>query len=82
VTTRIQKWGNSQGVRISKALMADADLSVGDEVDISVQEGALVITSANRVRGSRDLAKLVREIPTGYRPGEFDWADPVGREVG
>jgi antitoxin MazE len=82
VTTRIQKWGNSQGVRISKALMADADLSVGDEVDISVQEGALVITSANRVRGSRDLAQLVREIPTGYRPGEFDWADPVGREVG
>jgi antitoxin MazE len=82
VTTRIQKWGNSQGVRISKALMADAHLSVGDEVDISVQDGALIITSASRVRGSRDLVKLVREIPPGYRPGEFDWADPVGREVG
>ena len=31
---KIQKWGNSQGLRISKNLLSDAQLDVGDEVDI------------------------------------------------
>ena len=39
--TRIVRIGNSQGVRIPKALLEESGLS--GEVDISVHEGALVI---------------------------------------
>ena len=28
---KIQKWGNSQGLRLAKNLLADAQLDVGDE---------------------------------------------------
>ena len=81
MTTRIQKWGNSQGLRINKTLLEDADLSVGDEVDVSVREGILVVTPVRRVRGKVRLEDLVREIPKGYRPSEVDWGPAVGREV-
>lgn len=79
--TKIQKWGNSQGLRVSKDLLADADIAVGDAVDVAVHNGALVITPARRVRGGHDLRDLVRRIPKGYKSEELDWGTPVGREV-
>ncbi|MHB1017524.1 MAG: AbrB/MazE/SpoVT family DNA-binding domain-containing protein [Coriobacteriia bacterium] len=79
--TKVQKWGNSQGLRLSKDLLSDADIEVGDSVDVSVRDGALVVTPVRRVRGGLDLELLVREIPTDYEPVEVDWGPPVGREV-
>lgn len=79
--TKIQKWGNSQGLRLSKELLSDVDIGVGDAVLIEARDGALVITPARRVRGRVDIEQLVREIPAGYKPGEIDWSPPAGREV-
>lgn len=79
--TKIQKWGNSQGLRISRQLLADADIEVGDEVSIAVRDGVLIVSPVRRVRGSLDLGQLVREIPADYEPGELDWGPPLGREV-
>ncbi len=42
--TKIQTWENSQGLRLSKELLSNVDLDVGDEVDIEAHEGSLVIT--------------------------------------
>jgi antitoxin MazE len=78
---RIQKWGNSQGLRLSKALLADADIAVGDEVDIAVRKGALVVIPVRRVRGKYDLRALVRRMPRKPHAEEMTWGGPVGREV-
>ena len=37
---KIQKWGNSQGLRFTKALLQEAQINVGDKVNVSVQRGA------------------------------------------
>jgi len=79
--TKVQKWGNSQGLRISKELLSNADIEVGDTVNVAVRDGVLVVTPANRVRGTQDLAQLVKDIDKGYEPEELDWGQPVGREV-
>ncbi len=47
--TRIVRIGNSQGVRIPKALLEESGLS-GD-VDISVRDGAIVIAAAQAREG-------------------------------
>ncbi len=78
---KVQKWGNSQGLRLSKALLADAAIEVGDEVQVVVQEGTIVVTPVRRVRGGHDLRDLVRRIPPGAVAGEVDWGPPVGREA-
>jgi antitoxin MazE len=79
--TKVQRWGNSQGVRLNKQLLAEAEIEVGDEVDIAVSDGTLVVKPARRVRGGYDLRALVRDIGDGYEPGELDWGRPAGREV-
>ncbi len=79
--TRVQKWGNSQGLRLSKELLSDVEISVGDAVDVTVRDGSLIITPVRRVRGALDLRELVKRIPKDYKPEELEWGDPVGREV-
>jgi antitoxin MazE len=79
--TTVQKWGNSQGLRLSKTLLADVAIAVGDAVEVAVHQGALIVTPVRRVRGGHDLGALVRRIPKDYQPDELGWGSPVGREV-
>ena len=79
--TKVQKWGNSQGLRVSKALLADIQIDVGDAVEVAVRNGAVVVTPVRRVRGGLDLQELVGRIPKGYKHEGLDWGPPVGREV-
>ena len=78
---KIQKWGNSQGIRLAKNLLADAQLGVGDEVDIKVKDGIIIVTPAKRIRGRYNLKDLVARIPENYQAGEVDWGEPLGKEV-
>jgi len=78
---KIQKWGNSQGLRIAKNLLSEVQLDVGDEVDIIVKEGIIVVALAKRIRGHYSLKDLVARIPKGYKPGEVGWGDPTGKEI-
>lgn len=79
--TKIQKWGNSQGLRLSKDLLSGVDIVVGDAVDVAVRKGSLIVTPLRRVRGGHDLRELVRRIPKKYKREEVDWGPAVGREV-
>ncbi len=79
--TKIQKWGNSQGIRLAKNLLADAQLEVGDEVDINVKKGLMIVTPVKKTRGKYHLEDIVARIPENYQPGEVDWGDAVGKEV-
>jgi len=81
MVTRVQQWGNSQGLRIGKRLLEDAGIAVGDEVDVVVRDGTIVLTPVARVRGKYDLRELVARIPRDYRPEETDWGAPVGKEI-
>lgn len=78
---KIKKWGNSQGLRLTRHLLADAHLGVGDEVDINVKDGIMIVTPAKRIRGRHSLKDLVAMIPENYSTGEIDWGDPVGKEA-
>jgi antitoxin MazE len=81
MVTKVQKWGNSQGLRLPKQLLEDAHISVGDDVDVTTQEGIIVIAPVKRVRGKRSLQELVSRIPKDYEVGEVDWGEPVGKEA-
>ena len=77
---KIQKWGNSQGIRFAKALLQEAQINVGDEVNVSVQKGRIIVEPATKVRGRYDLKELVSEIPRKYQAKELDWGEPTGKE--
>ncbi len=76
--TRIAKWGNSLGVRIPKAFTADAGLTDGDGVEITLEGGRIVITPVGKDYG---LGELVDRITSDNRHDETDWGRPAGNEV-
>ncbi len=78
--SKIQKWGNSQGLRLTKVLLQKAQINVGDEVNVSVQNGRIIVEPATKVRGRYDLKELVSKIPQEYQAEELDWGEPVGKE--
>jgi antitoxin MazE len=80
VVTRVQKWGNSQGLRLAKQVLEDACISVGDSVDVSTRDGVIVIAPLRRVRGKQNLQQLVSCIPKNYKTEEVDWGKPIGKE--
>ena len=79
--TKVLKWGNSQGLRLTKALLNEAGIHVGDEVNVSVQRGRIVVEALSRVRRRYDLNALLSEMPKEYQPEELDWGPPAGKEV-
>jgi antitoxin MazE len=81
MVTKIQKWGNSQGLRLAKQVLEDAHISVGDEVDVTARDGLIVVAPARRVRGKQSLQELVSRIAKDSKTQEIDWGQPVGKEV-
>ena len=81
MVTKVQKWGNSQGLRLAKQVLEDARISVGDDVAVTARDGMIVIAPVRRVRGKQNLHELVSRIPKNYQTGEMDWGKPAGREV-
>jgi len=81
MVTKVQKWGNSQGLRLAKQVLEDAHISVGDDVDVTIRDGTIIIAPIKRIRGKRSLQELVSRIPKNYEAGEIDWGKPIGREV-
>ncbi len=78
--SKVQKWGNSQGLRFPKTILKEALIEVGDEVNISVQDGKIIVELLNKLHNTRSLRELVSRIPKDYRTEELDWGPPVGKE--
>ncbi len=78
--TRAQlvKWGNSQAVRIPKAVVEQAGLQEGDELKIHVQEGRITIES---VSPKPTIESLIAGITRKNRHSEQDWSNAIGKEV-
>ena len=77
--TKIQKWGNSLGLRIPKSFAAEAQVEAGSTVDISVVDGGLVVRPVRRQRYS--LSELLRRVTSRNLHDEIATGEPVGREV-
>lgn len=77
-TTQLSKWGNSLGLRLPKSVAREVHLDEGDTVQVSVDNGAIVIRPSRR---RYSLDELVRRITPKNRHDESDWGGPLGKEV-
>lgn len=77
--TRIQKWGNSLGLRIPKAFADQAGVEAGSAVDLSLQDGELIVRPTREPKC--DLAALLRDITDDNLHDEVETGPPLGREV-
>ncbi len=77
--TKIHKWGNSLGLRIPKAFAEQAGVEAGSEVDLSVEDGELIVRP---IRSPKyDLKDLLRGVTAKNVHQEVEIMGPFGREV-
>jgi antitoxin MazE len=77
MTAKIQKWGNSLGIRIPKSIIEKANLNENSEVEIENKDGAIIIFPRQK---KLSLDKLLSEITKDNLHKESD--DEVeGNEV-
>ena len=74
----IQKWGNSQGIRLPKVLLDDLNICEGNEVEILRQGNVIIIKSAQR---RQTIQELFAGYDDDYTPEEIDWGKPAGSET-
>jgi antitoxin MazE len=76
--TKVVKWGNSLGLRIPKSFAEEVQVSEGSIVDLSMDDGQLVIRVATQPAYS--LEDLLREITEENLHSEIDMGEPLGSE--
>lgn len=76
---QVKEWGNSQVIRIPKEILRDAGISINETLDVTVSNGVIMLAK-------RFKHKTLEERAAEYGgqlnlDGEYDWGEPVGREV-
>lgn len=77
--TRIQRWGNSLAVRIPKSFATETALGDGSEVDLTLEDGRLVITPL--AESPYSLEELLAGITPENLHAAIDFGSSVGAEA-
>ena len=76
---QVKEWGNSQGIRLPKDVLKSAGIEVDDFFEVTISNGVITLEKEFRHKTLEERAaefdgKLMLD-------GEYDWGEPVGREV-
>jgi antitoxin MazE len=77
--TKIQKWGNSLGLRIPRSFAKEAQVEAGATVDLRVTQGRLEVRPVRRER--YELEDLLAGITPKNLHHEVDTGRPEGKEL-
>ncbi len=77
MTTILDNWGNSLGVRLPKGVAETVGLHAGDRVHVEVEKGTVIIRPA---RPRYTLDELLEGIAPEMVHAEFDYGAEVGAE--
>lgn len=78
MTTSIQKWGNSHGVRIPKTLLDEVQWSESEKLVIIAENNKIIIEKAEP---RKNIKELFADFEGSYESEEIDWGTPVGEEI-
>ena len=79
VETRIKRWGNSLALRIPKPLAKEIGLGEDSRVELSVEDGKLVVRPLPTPR--YELEALLAGITEGNLHDEVESGPAMGREA-
>lgn len=74
--SKVQKWGNSHGIRIPKVYLDALDLKNNDSVEIEQIDKKIIIT-----KGTKSFKERVEAYKGPNLCEDFIWDEPVGKEI-
>ena len=79
MTTKVQKWGNSQGVRIPKMILDSVKWKENEKILIIVEGDKIIMEKANEE--GKNIKELFENYNEEYEPINIDWGEPKGEEI-
>lgn len=79
MNAKIQKWGNSQGLRVPKPALEAANFAVGEEVELFAEAGQIILRPAQKPKVT--IKDLIARLPKGYKPEEAGFGPAKGKEA-
>jgi len=81
-TMRVNKWGNSLGIRLPNDFVDLVHLREKSLVEIKTVGEQLVITKVEEKEPRKTIQQLFEQHPSDYlEDDEIDWGNPIGGEV-
>ncbi len=75
---KIKKWGNSLALRIPKPFAEEVLLKEGSRVDITLENGKIIMTPVSK---EYDLERLLSHVNETNIHEEYSYGKPVGNEL-
>lgn len=75
---KVQKWGNSQGIKIPKTILKAAHFSLNEELNLTVVAGKIILETAHQ---HKTLKERLKNYEGDYQCSEWDTGKLLGREV-
>ena len=75
----IRKWGNSPALRLTTAVLKEAEFQLNERVDLVVSKGQVIIKVIDKVE--YDLETLVDGINAKNMNDQVSFGAPVGKET-
>jgi len=84
--TTLQRWGNSQGVRLPKSMVESLGIAVGASVIVEISKDSSQITItpttvSHSVRGRHRIEDLIAKSSPKAFDGAYNWGKAVGKET-
>ena len=83
----LQKWGNSQGIRIPKSILDELGYEENDKMEITTEDDCIILKRVKKKhmtvkeRVVEFYAKPLDEIRLPKQSEEIDTGNPVGEEI-
>ena len=78
MTIKLQKWGNSQGIRLPKIMLDELNIRENDELEIKSEGNKIIIEKTN---SRKNILELFDGFAGDYHNLEKDWGEPIGEEI-
>ena len=76
---RLQKWGNSDGIRIPSSILKTLNLKTNDKVTIEQVDDKIIISKSKNAKIS--LKERFENYTGNNLAKEFEWDQPRGKEI-
>ena len=63
MTATLSSWGNSQGIRLSKDIIKNMSLAIGDKVNVLVEDHKIIIEPISKKK-EFNINELVAQMPS------------------
>jgi antitoxin MazE len=78
---RVNKWGNSLGIRFPSEFTEYTQITDKSVVDVSIEGNRIIIEKKPDIKPYKSIEELFEGFEGEYEPVSIDWGKPVGNEI-